>query len=155
MLSFFRSKSSDATVNKIISDTENLSIEKAEIAIETTVTPITAMNSTTINTKSPNECTDSNALLKSLGYQNETELRETIYGKMNFSLNHSTKNIRFSSVFHSVDILRTIRDPEKPSTLEDLKVVYEDGIFVQLPTSDSVQVVSLLIFHFGAEFFIH
>lgn len=39
-------------------------------------------------------------------------------------------------------ILKTIRDPEKPSTLEDLKVVYEEGIFIQPPTSDNVQVVS-------------
>lgn len=39
------------------------------------------------------------------------------------------------------DMLRTIRDPEKPSTLEDLKVVYEDGIFIQPPTDDNVQVV--------------
>lgn len=39
-------------------------------------------------------------------------------------------------------MLRTIRDPEKPSTLEDLKVVYEEGIFVQPPTSDDVQVVN-------------
>lgn len=38
-------------------------------------------------------------------------------------------------------MLRTIRDPEKPSTLEDLKVVYEDGIIIQAPTSDNVQVV--------------
>lgn len=38
-------------------------------------------------------------------------------------------------------MLRTIRDPEKPSTLEDLKVVYEDGIIIQPPTSDNVQVV--------------
>lgn len=44
-------------------------------------------------------------------------------------------------------MLRTIRDPEKPSTLEDLKVVYEEGIFVQPPTSDDVQVViSLSLF---------
>lgn len=40
------------------------------------------------------------------------------------------------------DILRTIRDPEKPNTLEDLNVVYEEGVFVQEPTSDNVQVVS-------------
>lgn len=39
------------------------------------------------------------------------------------------------------EMLRTIRDPEKPSTLEDLKVVYADGIFIQQPTSDNVQVV--------------
>uniref|UniRef100_A0A1B0DBY9 MIP18 family-like domain-containing protein n=1 Tax=Phlebotomus papatasi TaxID=29031 RepID=A0A1B0DBY9_PHLPP len=35
----------------------------------------------------------------------------------------------------------TIRDPEKPQTLEDLNVVYEDGIFVQEPTENNVQVV--------------
>lgn len=40
-----------------------------------------------------------------------------------------------------LDILRTIKDPEKPSTLEDLNVVYEQGIFIQEPTSDNVQVV--------------
>ncbi|XP_002733215.1 MIP18 family protein galla-1-like isoform X2 [Saccoglossus kowalevskii] len=28
------------------------------------------------------------------------------------------------------DIIRTIRDPEKPQTLEDLDVVYEDGVLV-------------------------
>lgn len=44
--------------------------------------------------------------------------------------------------FILTDILRTIRDPEKPNTLEDLNVVYEDGVFVQAPTSDNVQVVS-------------
>lgn len=43
----------------------------------------------------------------------------------------------------STDILRTIRDPEKPSTLEDLNVVYEEGIFILDPTSDNVQVVSI------------
>jgi hypothetical protein len=39
--------------------------------------------------------------------------------------------------------LRTIRDPEKPNTLEDLKVVYEDGIFVQKPTDSNVIVVRI------------
>lgn len=39
-----------------------------------------------------------------------------------------------------LDFLRTIRDPEKPSTLEDLKVVSEEGIFVQKPTNDNVNV---------------
>lgn len=46
-----------------------------------------------------------------------------------------------------IGILKTIRDPEKPSTLEDLKVVYEDGIFIQPPTSDNVQVVSSKCFN--------
>uniref|UniRef100_A0A1B0CH60 MIP18 family-like domain-containing protein n=1 Tax=Lutzomyia longipalpis TaxID=7200 RepID=A0A1B0CH60_LUTLO len=58
------------------------------------------------------------ALLCDLGYQNNDDLRDTIY-----------------------DFLRTIRDPEKPQTLEDLNVVYEDGIFVQEPTANNVQVV--------------
>lgn len=40
-----------------------------------------------------------------------------------------------------LDFLRTIRDPEKPSTLEDLKVIYEDGIFVKEPTADKVPVL--------------
>lgn len=40
-----------------------------------------------------------------------------------------------------LDFLRTIRDPEKPSTLEDLKVVYEEGIFVKEPTADKVPVL--------------
>lgn len=44
--------------------------------------------------------------------------------------------------FSLLDILRTIRDPEKPNTLEDLNVVYEEGVFIQDPTSDNVQVVS-------------
>lgn len=30
------------------------------------------------------------------------------------------------------DLLRTIKDPEKPNTLEELNVVYEEGIFVSL-----------------------
>lgn len=39
------------------------------------------------------------------------------------------------------DALRTIRDPEKPCTLEDLNVIYEDGIFIQNPTESNVYVV--------------
>lgn len=42
-----------------------------------------------------------------------------------------------------LDYLRTIRDPEKPQTLEDLNVVYESGIFVQKPTPDNVFVVRI------------
>ncbi|XP_052860726.1 MIP18 family protein galla-1 [Anopheles cruzii] len=48
--------------------------------------------------------------IQNLGYRNISDLKETIYG-----------------------FLRTIRDPEKPNTLEDLHVVYEDGIFVTEP----------------------
>ncbi|XP_026331229.1 MIP18 family protein galla-1 [Hyposmocoma kahamanoa] len=61
---------------------------------------------------------DKSASLQELGYRDENDLRETIY-----------------------DFLRTIRDPEKPSTLEDLKVIYEDGIFVKEPTADKVPVL--------------
>lgn len=31
---------------------------------------------------------------------------------------------------HFSDYIRNIRDPEKPATLEDLSVVYEDGVMV-------------------------
>lgn len=41
------------------------------------------------------------------------------------------------------DMLRTIKDPEKPSTLEDLNVVYEEGIFIQKPTGNNVAVVCI------------
>lgn len=58
--------------------------------------------------------------LSQLGYRNANDLKETIY-----------------------DFLRTIRDSEKPNTLEDLKVVYEDGIFVQEPTEGNVYVVRI------------
>ncbi|EDW74241.1 uncharacterized protein Dwil_GK21825 [Drosophila willistoni] len=60
------------------------------------------------------------ALLQELGYRNATDLQETIY-----------------------DLLRTIRDPEKPCTLEDLNVIYEDGIFVLPPTRSNVSVVRI------------
>ncbi|KAH8261385.1 hypothetical protein KR044_008117 [Drosophila immigrans] len=60
------------------------------------------------------------ALLHELGYRNATDLQETIY-----------------------DLLRTIRDPEKPCTLEDLSVIYEDGIFVMQPTRSNVSVVRI------------
>ncbi|KAK9707792.1 hypothetical protein QE152_g27630 [Popillia japonica] len=32
------------------------------------------------------------------------------------------------------DFIRTIRDPEKPNTLEELNVVYEDGVYINEPT---------------------
>ncbi|CAD7014046.1 unnamed protein product [Ceratitis capitata] len=60
------------------------------------------------------------ALLQELGYRNATDLQETVY-----------------------DALRTIRDPEKPCTLEDLNVVYEDGIMVQPSTKSNVSVVRI------------
>lgn len=72
MLSFFRTKSSESSVDKIINGTTNLSI--AEVATPQNIK--SNMQSTTydIHTNDPN------ALLKSLGYNNDTELKETIYG---------------------------------------------------------------------------
>ncbi|XP_026463377.1 MIP18 family protein galla-1-like [Ctenocephalides felis] len=59
-------------------------------------------------------------ITKELGYADTEELKETIY-----------------------DYIRTIRDPEKPSTLEDLNVIYEDGIFVKKSTADNVHIVRI------------
>ncbi|KAK9883904.1 hypothetical protein WA026_004845 [Henosepilachna vigintioctopunctata] len=41
------------------------------------------------------------------------------------------------------DLIRTIRDPEKPQTLEELNVVYEDGIEVRGSLCDHVSVVRI------------
>ncbi|KAG5876984.1 hypothetical protein JTB14_008129 [Gonioctena quinquepunctata] len=41
------------------------------------------------------------------------------------------------------DLIRTIKDPEKPNTLEELEVVYEDGITIKDPTSGIVNVVRI------------
>lgn len=38
------------------------------------------------------------------------------------------------------DIIRTIRDPEKPSTLEDLEVVYEEGVEVEQLENQQVHI---------------
>lgn len=50
-------------------------------------------------------------------------------------------NVFLNCVVVFLDFLRTIRDPEKPNTLEDLKVIYEEGIFVKEPTADKVPVL--------------
>ncbi|XP_044263534.1 MIP18 family protein galla-1 isoform X2 [Tribolium madens] len=39
------------------------------------------------------------------------------------------------------DLIRTIKDPEKPNTLEELNVVYEEGVEVKERTSGNVSVV--------------
>ncbi|KDR19643.1 MIP18 family protein CG30152 isoform X2 [Zootermopsis nevadensis] len=41
------------------------------------------------------------------------------------------------------DHIRNIRDPEKPATLEDLNVVYEDGVMIKPSTEDDVRVVRI------------
>lgn len=68
MLSFFRTKSSEATVDKIIDDTKNLALKVDE-----------TIDNTNMDTKSNNNDTDQ-SLLKSLGYHNDQQLRETIFG---------------------------------------------------------------------------
>lgn len=54
-----------------------------------------------------------------MGYTDEQDLKECIY-----------------------DILRFVKDPEKPQTLEDLNVISEEMIFVEKPTDSNVHVVS-------------
>ncbi|XP_011506515.1 PREDICTED: MIP18 family protein CG30152 [Ceratosolen solmsi marchali] len=55
---------------------------------------------------------------KELISKDETELKESIY-----------------------DLLRTIKDPEKPQTLEQLDVVYEDCINIQEATPGGITVI--------------
>jgi hypothetical protein len=43
--------------------------------------------------------------------------------------NISVKNVIYING-HFSEYIRNIRDPEKPATLEDLSVVYEDGVMV-------------------------
>lgn len=42
----------------------------------------------------------------------------------------------FFMVICFADLLRTIKDPEKPNTLEELNVVYEEGIFVSFKATE-------------------
>ncbi|PNF30805.1 MIP18 family protein CG30152 [Cryptotermes secundus] len=42
-----------------------------------------------------------------------------------------------------IQYIRNIRDPEKPATLEDLSVVYEDGVMIRASTDDGVHVVRI------------
>ncbi|XP_065166815.1 MIP18 family protein galla-1 isoform X2 [Atheta coriaria] len=39
------------------------------------------------------------------------------------------------------DFIRTIKDPEKPSTLEELNVVYEEGVFIKGTTPGNTSIV--------------
>lgn len=65
MLSFFRSKSTESQVSEITVATENMKMQSSES--EATATTSSAMPSTS-------------DLLSSLGYNDATELRDTIYG---------------------------------------------------------------------------
>lgn len=69
MLSFFRTKSDETTVDKIISGTHGLSIEH----IERAANKLDTMDSAAI-------ANNHDSLLKSLGYQNAVDLKECIYG---------------------------------------------------------------------------
>ncbi len=40
-------------------------------------------------------------------------------------------------VVHFSDIIRDVRDPEKPETLEELEVVYEEGVTVEALNDDT------------------
>jgi len=46
--------------------------------------------------------------------------------------NYTILLIGFKIIFEQTDIIRTIKDPEKPATLEDLSVVYENGVEVSI-----------------------
>lgn len=72
MLSYFRTKSTEAT-DKIINGIENLAVKVDEKPADV------AASMDTISKQFDNNPSN---LLKSLGYQNETELRETIYGEL-------------------------------------------------------------------------
>ncbi|XP_028155592.2 MIP18 family protein galla-1 [Diabrotica virgifera virgifera] len=41
------------------------------------------------------------------------------------------------------DLIRTIKDPEKPSTLEQLEVVYEDGVMVKHSKARNLNIVRI------------
>lgn len=70
MLSFFRTKSSEGNVDKIVTGTKDLSLAVDE-------TPIDIANMQSMLNDVMHDT------LQSLGYQNEIELRETIYGMIN------------------------------------------------------------------------
>lgn len=74
MLSFFRTKSSDASVDKITEGTNEIALN-----IDKTATDIANCNAD--DSMSNVQSTCSNELLTSLGYQNEGKLKQTIYGR--------------------------------------------------------------------------
>lgn len=75
MLSFFRTKSTEATVDKIIEGTKGIAIKVEKTAIDiANCNKDESMSSNQIN-QTPSE------LLNSLGYHNEVALRDTIFSK--------------------------------------------------------------------------
>lgn len=71
MLSFLRSKSSDVPVDKIVDGTNKLNLHMNN---NDSTAQMSASQLAT-SQQSPDD------LLKSLGYQNATDLKETIYGE--------------------------------------------------------------------------
>lgn len=131
MLSFFRKKSANDPLDGIVAAVKQLS---------------TGTDSVRIESSSGDETMDSLELAKQLGYGSLVELKETIYGIYHtFGIGLLFSSCNIIKIYFS-DCLRTIKDPEKPQTLEDLNVVYEEGIFVKTPTQDNINVVSLIHF---------
>lgn len=135
MLSFFRKKSNGTidvpTVDGIIPKMEQLSTQAPSLPQH----DVSAGTEATLM--------DSSELAQTLGYSSVVEMKETIYGACTvFFVVVDVIPARVNNANLLADILRTIKDPEKPQTLEDLSVVYEEGIFVKDPTSDNVNVVS-------------
>lgn len=114
MLSFIRRKLSESDSGSS-SNTTLLNVSTAR-----TVDNMLAQKTTQMSLGNEAIPIGEDALLQELGYKNANDLQETVY-----------------------DVLRTIRDPEKPCTLEDLKVVYEEGIIVQPSTKSNVSVVRI------------
>lgn len=81
MLSFFRTKSGETAVDRIISGTDALSIEH----IETADGILNAMATTAADRKQT-DANEQDALLQSLGYQNADDLKECIFGECWFDL---------------------------------------------------------------------
>lgn len=81
MLSFFRTKSGETAVDKIISGTDALSITHSDTPdnqLDTMdLTGVVALDRKLSN----DDAKDHEVLLKSLGYQNATDLKECIYGE--------------------------------------------------------------------------
>lgn len=73
MLSFFRTKSSEAAVDKIIDGTKDIALN-----VDKSVVDIASCS--TNESMSSEQNASSSDLLSSLGYQDEGDLRETIYG---------------------------------------------------------------------------
>lgn len=90
MLSFFRTKSSDRTVDKIIDGTKDMSLKVDEVPIDAA-----NMQSSAVHPDAAN-------LIESLGYQSETELKETIYGVWFWFIVEICLKCSFISVFRYI-----------------------------------------------------